>query len=79
MKKLLLIFCLFMTSCSSCVVSDLARIREVEKQFPNHRVTINYEGSSSNYYAIDTLHRSVPVKKIFFYTNSDKISSVQNL
>lgn len=77
MKKIFLLSLIMLTSCSSYLVSDFTRVKQIEHQFPNHRVSVNYN-DTVRYVAIDTIHSNIPIKFVKFYVNSNEIESVQN-
>jgi len=86
MKRYLFISCCimfllssFITSCDRMIVSDIARKKTIESQFPNSKVVINHTDSYVYYYAVDTTGGEIHMYQIVFYTNSDKINSIQNL
>ncbi len=82
MKKIMLLCLLlatFATSCDTMVVSDVARIKTIEAQFPRSKVVINHTDRNTFYYAIDTAGGEIHSYQIEFYINSDKIKNIQNL
>jgi len=82
MKNLLFLFFLLTfvtTSCDTMIVSDVARIKTIEGQFPRAKVIINHTDRNTFYYAVDTLGGEIHTYQIEFYINSDKIERIQNL